>query len=402
MQRVFQLFAAALIGACLAAPARADASFDKWVQDFWPVAKADGVARATYDRAFSGVTPDPEVLEKAKYQPEFVKPLWEYVRHAASEKRVATGRELLVRHADLLDRIEQRYGVDRHIVVAIWGLESTYGEVLDDPKIVRGVVRSLATLAWGDPRRARFGRQQLLAALKIVQNGDIAAEALTGSWAGAMGHTQFIPTTYQAYAVDFDGDGRRDMWNGPVDALASTASYLNESGWVSGRTWGYEVALPTDFDYRLADVETSRPLGEWERLGVRRARGEAFPGGGDKAVLLAPAGASGPAFLLLRNHYVIKRYNNATAYALAVGHLADRLRGGEPFAQAWPVSDRPLSKDETAELQGHLARVGLYQGAIDGKIGAQSRAAIRAFQSGRGLAADGFPGVRLLEALRSG
>lgn len=298
MQRVLYLITAVLLFLWIPAAAQAQASFDQWVKDFWPVAKSEGISATTYNRAFSGVTPDPEVLEKAKYQPEFVKPLWDYIRHGASEKRVATGRELLARHAALLDRIEQAYGVDRHIVVAIWGLESTYGEVLDDPKIVRSVVRSLATLAWGDPRRARFGRQQLLAALKIIQNGDIPADALTGSWAGAMGHTQFIPTTYQAYAVDFDGDGRRDMWNGPVDALASAASYLNESGWVAGRTWGYEVVLPRDFDYRLADVETSQALGAWDRLGVRRAGGEPYPRAEDTAVLLAPAGASGPASTL--------------------------------------------------------------------------------------------------------
>ncbi|MBA3519665.1 MAG: lytic murein transglycosylase [Rhizobiales bacterium] len=402
MRRARHLIATVLIGVLMSGEARAEASFDGWVRDFWPVAQAEGISRATYENAFRGVTPDPEVLEKAQFQPEFVKPMWDYVRNAASEKRVATGRDMLAQHGALLDRIEAAYGVDRHILVAIWGMESSYGEVLSDPKIVRSVVRSLATLAWGDKRRARFGRQQLLAALKIVERGDIAIDGLTGSWAGAMGHTQFIPTTYQAYAVDFDGDGRRDMWNSPVDALASAGNYLNKSGWVGGKTWGYEVVLPTDFDYRLADVETSHALGEWERLGVRRAGGEGFPRPEDKGVLLAPAGASGPAFLLLRNHYVIKRYNNATAYALGVGHLADQLRGGGAFVQAWPSSERPLSREETAELQGHLIRVGLYQGAIDGKIGPRSRAAIRAFQSGRGLKADGFAGVRLLEALRSG
>jgi membrane-bound lytic murein transglycosylase B len=298
--------------------------------------------------------------------------------------------------------IEARYGVDRHILVAIWGMESSYGEVLHNPKIVKPLVRSLATLAWADPRRRKFARTQLIAALKIVQRGDISAEALTGSWAGAMGHTQFIPTTFEAYAVDFDGDGRRDMWSSPVDALASAGNYLQKSGWVSGHSWGYEVALPQGFDYRLLDRETTLTLAEWERLGVRRVRGEGFPRPADKAELLAPAGANGPAFLLLRNHFVIKRYNNATAYALGVGHLADRLRGGEAFAQAWPASDRPLSRDETAELQQHLARVGLYEGAIDGKIGPRSRAAIRAFQSKSGMIADGFAGVRLLETIRSG
>lgn len=401
MRRLRHLFATVLFGLLLTGPAGANADFDRWVRDFWPAASAEGISRATFEAAFSGITPDPEVLEKAQFQPEFVKPMWDYVASAASEKRVATGRAMLVQHKELLDRIEARYGVDRHILVAIWGMESSYGEVLSNPKIVRSVVRSLATLAWGDPRRAKFGRQQLIAALKIVERGDISIRGLTGSWAGAMGHTQFIPTTYQAYAVDFDGDGRRDMWNTPVDALASAANYLNKSGWNAGKSWGYEVVLPQGFDYRLVDKEATHTLAEWDRIGVRRARGEAYPRPEDKAVLVAPAGANGPAFLMLRNHFVIKRYNNATAYALGVGHLADRLRGGDAFVQAWPTADRPLSRDEMAELQQHLARVGLYEGAIDGKIGPRSRAAIRAFQSGRGLVADGFAGMRLLETIRS-
>ncbi len=402
MRYLPHLLAAILVGCGLSSGARAEPDFDRWVRDFWPAASAEGISRGTFEAAFAGVTPDPEVLEKAKFQPEFVRPMWDYIASAASEKRVASGRAMLAQHAALLDRIEARYGVDRHILVAIWGMESSYGEVLADPRIVKGVVRSLATLAWGDPRRAKFGRQQLIAALQIVERGDISISGLTGSWAGAMGHTQFIPTTYQAYAVDFDGDGRRDMWSTPVDALASAGNYLDKSGWVSGHSWGYEVVLPQGFDYRMIDTEMTQTLAEWDRLGVRRARGEGYPRPDDKAVLLAPAGAGGPAFLLLRNHFVIKRYNNATAYAVGVGYLADRLRGGEPFAQAWPASDRPLSKDEMVELQGHLARVGLYEGAIDGKIGPRSRAAIRAFQSGRGMVADGFAGVRLLETIRSG
>jgi membrane-bound lytic murein transglycosylase B len=274
--------------------------------------------------------------------------------------------------------------------------------VLGNPKIVKSVIRSLATLAYADPRRARFGRTQLIAALKILQRGDISLAGLTGSWAGAMGHTQFIPTTFEAYAVDFDGDGRRDIWNSIADALASTAHYLHKSGWVPGKTWGYEVALPQNFDYRLADDETERTLAEWESLGVRRARGERFPRPEDDAILIAPAGARGPAFLLVRNHFVIKRYNNATSYALAVGHLADRLRGGGAFVQSWPAEERPLTDAERAELQQLLARFGLYNGAIDGKIGPQSKEAIRAFQAGRGIPADGFVGVQLLQTLRSG
>jgi membrane-bound lytic murein transglycosylase B len=402
MRHALHLIVAIFMGATLVGVARADQGFDRWVQEFWPAARDAGISPATYQAAFRGVSPDPEVLEKARYQPEFVRPLWDYVASGVSEKRRLAGREMLVRHRDLLDRIEQAYQVDRHVVVAIWGMESSYGEVLDNPKIVRSVIRSLATLAYADQRRARFGREQLLAALKILERGDISLAGLTGSWAGAMGHTQFIPTTYEAYAVDFDGDGRRDIWNSHADALASTAHYLAQSGWLPGKTWGYEVMVPRDFDYRLADDETTRTLEEWERLGLRRVRSEAFPRPEDNAVLLAPAGASGPAFLLLRNHYVIKRYNNATSYALAVGHLADRLRGGPEFAQPWPAEDRPLTDQERAELQQLLARAGLYNGAIDGKIGPQSRAAVRAYQNGRGMPADGYVGVRLLEKMRSG
>lgn len=380
----------------------ADAGFDRWVQEFWPTARSAGISRDIYDAAFRGLTPDPDVLEKARYQPEFVSPMWVYVTRRVGEQRIATGREMLVTHRALLDRIEAAYGVDRHILVSIWGLESSYGEVLDNPNIVKSVIRSLATLAYADPRRSRFGRQQLVAALKILQRGDISLANMTGSWAGAMGHTQFIPTTYEAYAVDFEGDGRRDIWTSPVDALASAANYLNRSGWVSGKTWGYEVALPQSFNYRLAEDGESRTISQWMGLGVVRASGAAFPRPADKAVLIAPAGASGPAFLMLRNHYVIKRYNNSTAYSLAVGHLADRLRGGGAFLQPWPADERPLTSEESVELQRHLAALGYYDGAIDGKIGPLSRAAIRAYQARLGMAADGFAGLQLLETLRSG
>jgi membrane-bound lytic murein transglycosylase B len=400
--RRFILSLAAILSFAWASAASAASSFDAWVRDFWPAAHAEGVSRPTYERAFAGVTPDPEVLEKAQNQAEFVRPLWDYIDSAASEKRVANGREMLARNGALLDRLEAHYGVDKHILVAIWGMESSYGEALANPKIMKSVVRSLATLAWGDARRARFGRQQLLAALKILERGDISVDGLMGSWAGAMGHTQFIPTTYEAYAVDFDGDGRRDVWNSPVDALASAANYLQKSGWVPGKTWGYEVVLPQDFDYEKAYGEVTHTLAKWERLGVRRANGQGFPRPDDNGELFAPAGANGPAFLLLRNHFVIKRYNNATSYALAVGHLADRLRGADTFVQPWPAAERPLTGPERMELQQLLAQYGLYQGAIDGKIGPGSRAAIRAYQSRRGMIADGYAGAQLLATLKSG
>jgi membrane-bound lytic murein transglycosylase B len=215
-----------------------------------------------------------------------------------------------------------------------------------------------------------------------------------------MGHTQFIPTSYQAYAVDVDGDGRRNIWTSPADALGSAANLLAKSGWVSGKTWGYEVALPDGFDYRLAEGETTRTLAQWAKAGVRRAGGKDFPRPDDKAVLLAPAGARGPAFLMLRNHFVIKRYNNAMAYALAVGHLADRLKGAGPLARDWPRGERPLTRDETRELQERLAQAGHYSGTIDGRIGPQSRAAIMAYQASAGMEPDGHPGAKLLTRLR--
>ncbi len=404
MRRSCGLVAIFLFFAGLAFPAQAQsqAGFQRWVAGFWPSAQAAGISRSTYERGFRGVRLDPTVLEKARYQPEFVRPLWDYVDSAVSQKRLANGKTKLRQHRALLDALERRYGVDRHILVAIWGMESSYGEVLDNPKIVKSVIQSLATLAYGDRKRARFGRRQLLAALKILQRGDVSPSGLTGSWAGAMGHTQFIPTTYNAYAVDFDGDKRRNIWTSPADALASAANYLKKAGWVGGKTWGYEVVLPRRFNFQLADGDTTRTLGQWQKIGIARTGGRSFPRPNDRAELLLPSGAKGPAFLLLRNHFVIKRYNNATSYALAIGHLADRLAGGGAFAQAWPRSERPLSRTETRELQAKLARAGHYKGKIDGKIGPMSRAAIRAFQVHAGLDADGYAGFTLLNRLRGG
>ncbi|HMB48794.1 MAG TPA: lytic murein transglycosylase, partial [Afifellaceae bacterium] len=256
--------------------AAADAAFDRWVQEFWRTARAAGISADTYNRAFSGVTPDPEVMEKARFQPEFVKPMAQYVFQAVSDKRLNDGRRKLSEFDHLLDAVERHYGVDRHVVVAIWGMESSYGQVLGNPKIVRNIIRSLATLAYADARRSRFARKQLIASLKILQRGDISVRDMTGSWAGAMGHTQFIPTTFEAYAVDFDGDGRRNVWS-EVDALASTANYLKKAGWQSGKTWGYEVVLPQGFDYRLADSDRSMTLAEWSGHNIRRPDGRSFP-----------------------------------------------------------------------------------------------------------------------------
>lgn len=379
---------------------RADGGFDRWVDRFRMTALAEGISISTYDRAFAGVTPDPTVLEKASRQAEFVTPVWDYLASAVSERRIVNGRAELSNWKRWLDRIEATYHVDRHIVVAIWGMESSYGAVLQNPNIVRSVIRSLATLAYAGGKRKKFGRRQLLAALAILQRGDVAPQRMTGSWAGAMGHTQFIPTTYNAYAVDIDGDGRRNIWTSVPDALASTAAYLKKSGWVTGKTWGYEVALPRGFDFGLGDNKAKRTLAEWRRHGVRRVNGRSFPRPDDEAYLLLPAGAGGPAFLMLKNFRVIKRYNNADAYALAVGHLADRLRGSGPLAADWPRSERPLTRTQIMELQRLLVRQGYATGGIDGKIGSKTRRAIRGFQSRRGMPADGYASTRLLGLLQ--
>jgi membrane-bound lytic murein transglycosylase B len=317
-----------------------------------------------------------------------------------SDERVSDGLAMLKTYGKTLARIEARYGVDRYAVLAIWGVESHYGQVFEKPGAVKETIRSLATLAYAGGSRAKYGRQQLIAAMKIVQHGDISVKAMTGSWAGAMGHTQFIPTTYNHYAVDFDGDGRRNIWTSIPDALASTANYLKRAKWQTGKTWGYEVVFAPGFDPKKAGSK-ERSLGDWQKLGVIRAGGKAFPRAGDRATLFAPYGNSGPAFLALANFRVIKRYNNANSYALAVGHLADRLRGGGPFVTDWPESERPLSSEQRARVQKLLADRGLYSGPIDGKIGAGTRDAIRAFQQKIGLPANGFDSLRLLQRLEA-
>lgn len=375
-------------------------AFDNWVRDFWPKARAAGVSANTYNAAFAGVRPDPTIIKSASNQAEFVRPIWSYLDSAISKKRLANGKEKLIQYRRTLDAIEARYGVDRHIVVAVWGMESSYGAVLNNPKIVKSVIRSLATLAYADNRRKKFGRQQLIAALKILERGDIDPAGMTGSWAGAMGHTQFIPTTYQAYAVDFDGDGRRNIWTSIPDALGSTAAYLKKMGWQTGKTWGYEVKLSGNFNFEYADEKTQRTLADWQRLGVNRPSGRNFPRPSDKAVLFMPSGAGGPAFLLLKNFRVIKRYNNANAYALAVGHLGDRLRGGTTFTKTWPRDAKPLTRTQRKSLQKLLRTKGYYSGSVDGKIGPVSRAAIRRFQKSIGKIPDGYASTAILGRLQ--
>lgn len=382
--------------------ARADAAFQNWVAQYQAEARRAGINDAVLAQAFSGVTaPDESVLRSARYQPEFVRPIWEYLDSAVSSRRIANGQAMLREHAVALDRIEEATGVSKYIVVAIWGMESSYGAVLENRNIVKPVIRSLATLAYADENRRRFGSEQLLAALQILQRGDTTADQMYGSWAGAMGHTQFIPTTYLAHSADFDGDRRSDIWQNVPDALYSTANYLRASGWVPGHTWGYEVRIPQGFDWRLADETTQRTLAQWQQMGIVRTRDRSFPRPGDQAKLVAPAGAGGPAFLMLRNFDVIKRYNNATSYALAVGHLADRLKGFGGFQSGWPRNLQPLTRAQVEQLQTLLNQRGFSTGGVDGRIGPNTRGAIRAFQASIGQVPDGYASTDLLARLSS-
>ena len=370
-------------------------SFSEWKASFRDQALKAGISPLVFDNAFKDITPDMGVIKADRSQPEFTRPVWEYLDGALSPLRVRNGQRLLEQNAELLSRIEQRYGVDRQALVSVWGMESNFGTFQGN----KSVIRSLATLAY-EGRRPTFAQSQLIAALKIIQEGDIAPEKMLGSWAGAMGQTQFIPTTYETHAVDFDGDGRRDIWNSSADALASTAHYLQSSGWKQGQPWGFEVKLPADFDYAQADGSVRKTVAEWQSLGVQVPASAA---GAEQlsATLLLPAGYKGPGFLVLDNFRAILRYNNSSSYALAVGLLSERFNGGGLIKGDWPKDDRPLSRSERVELQTLLNARNYDAGNADGIIGANTRKAIRSAQQALGWPADGYPSHKLLESLRN-
>jgi len=369
--------------------------FGNCVAAFWPQAERRGVARATFDRYTAGLTPDLSIMDLLDAQPEFNKSPWDYLDLLVSDERIARGRELLTQYASIFASVERAYGVDRHIVAAIWGVESNYGTMGGD----RSVLRSTATLACVGRRRDYF-REEFLSALEILQRGDVAPDHLIGSWAGAFGPTQFMPTSFKRFAVDFDGDGRRDVVDSIPDVVASTANNLKIDGWVTGESWGYEVVLPPNFDFLLADHSRQMMVGQWQALGIRRASEKLFPRLTERAEVFLPAGARGPAFLLLPNFRVIMKYNPAEAYALAIGHLADRLAGGGPFLHPWPRDERALSMAERYELQQLLGSRGFDLGTPDGMLGPKTRAAIRNFQVATGQIPDGFPSSSVLDRLR--
>ena len=378
-------------------PAIDHAEFAAFIETLWPDALAKSISRATFDAALAAIMPDPSVLALAEKQPEHDRAIWEYLALLVSDERADAGRAKLAELAPTLDAIEQAYGVDRSIVVAIWGIESAYGTAMGS----RSVIQSLATLAWKGGNRAAFGRRELLAALQILERRDIDPAAMTGSWAGAMGHTQFIPSTFNAHAVDFDRDGRRDIWRTIPDALASTANYLKASGWRTQEPWGFEVVLPGGFD--LAITETGeKSLAQWRQIGLQRSDTVlAMPDSSIKATLLLPAGIRGPAFLVTANFRAILKYNNAVSYAIGVGMLADRIKGAGRLNVAWPQDERPLLRAEREELQKLLVARGFVSGDIDGIIGSQTRAALKGWQRAKGLPPDGFPSPRYLDMLRS-
>ncbi len=373
----------------------ADAGFQQWIKVFRDRAISQGIDATTFRQAFRGVRYDPDVIKRDRNQSEFTKTIWDYLDSAASDSRIENGKAALAKHRGQLDAIEARYGVEKEVVVAVWGLESNYGTFRGK----NDVVQSLATLAY-DGRRGAFFEQQLVAALKILQNGDTSPRNMTGSWAGAMGHTQFMPTSYLDYAVDFAGDGRRDIWaDDPSDALASTAAYLAKFGWVNGQPWGVEVTLPGGFDYALASRKITKTPGEWANLGVTATNGAAVANHGAGAILL-PAGGKGAAFMVFKNFAVIERYNAADAYVIGVGHLSDRIKGGPAIQASWPRGDRALTFDERQEMQRLLTAAGFDTQGVDGKIGPKTLDAVRAFQNSRGLAADGYASLTLLQTLR--
>jgi membrane-bound lytic murein transglycosylase B len=369
--------------------------FQDWIAGFRARALQSGITAETLDAGLARVEYLPDVVRKDRSQNEFTKTIWDYLDTAVSDGRIELGQTALRENAALLDEIEARYGVDRHIVVAIWGLESSYGSYRGDIP----TISALATLAF-DGRRGRFFENQLMLALRILQDGDVAPANMKGSWAGAMGHTQFMPTSWDAYAVDFNGDGKRDIWSDdPTDALASTAAFLAGFGWTTGQPWGVEVRLPAGFDYTFARDTNRQTTDYWASIGVLGADGHPVVYRGTATIVL-PAGARGAAFMLFRNFNVLEHYNTADAYVIGVGHLADRLRGGPAIQAAWPRDDRALTFDERKELQMRLNTAEFGPLAEDGLVGPRTISAVRSWQKASGMIPDGYASLLALNRLR--
>lgn len=387
---------AVLAAALFAAPVSAQSDFRSCLAGLRGQAAASGISAATFDRAFSGVQPDMSVLEAMDNQPEFKTPIWDYIAGLVDEERVADGRAAMRQHAQALATAESRYGVDRHIIAGVWGVESNFGKDIGG----RPLVQSLATIACYGSRRRDYFRGELFATLRIIENGDIDPRRLIGSWAGAFGHTQFMPTTFHRLAVDLDGDGRRDVVDSVPDAVGSTANFLKKHGWVSGVPWGFEVRLPNRYG-GPSGRKTKRPLSIWAHLGITRIDGRPISGN-YAAGLLLPAGPEGPAFLVTSNFDALYSYNAAESYGLAIAVLSDRLRGAPGIRTAWPTDDPPLSRAERRELQRLLAVHGYEVGEPDGRIGQKTRDAIKDIERRMGMAPTGRAGGKVLQALKRG
>ena len=397
MQPRHLVLSSALVVSSFFGAAHADeAAFASCLAGLRAEAQAKGVSRATYDAHAAALVPDMTVIGFLDAQPEFVTPIWDYLAALVDDERVADGRAMLAEWASVLARVEAEYGVDAATVVAVWGVESNYGRNFGS----RPLLTSLSTLSCFG-RRQSFFRGEFFTTLKIIQDGHVAPERLTGSWAGAFGHTQFMPSTFMRLAVDFDGDGRRDLVDSVPDALASTANFLKRAGWRGDLPWGFEVSLPQGMDVSGAGRRNKQPISAWAARGVRRIDGAPMPAAATPAGLLLPAGKDGPAFLVTRNFDAVYSYNAAESYGLAIAHLSDRLRGGAPFATPWPTDDPGLSRAERRELQQLLIARGHDIGEADGMIGARTREALKLEQAALGLAADGRAGQRVLQALRA-
>jgi peptidoglycan lytic transglycosylase B len=389
--------AAILFAAALASPAQAQlvkpnsVQFEQFVADLWPDAQAKGITRGTFIRAFDGVTPDPKVIATTKKQPEYGKPAGLYINQIASPANAAEGRKKEAQYRSVFDAVETKYQVERWVILAIWGMETSYGALKDK----WDGIRSLATLAYAKYRDPYF-RNELLVALKIIQDGHVARNKFATSWAGAMGQTQFMPTNFVDYAVDFDGDGKRDIWTSVPDILGSTANYFAKAagGWKMGVPWGFEVVVPQGFDL----MKSHASFADWKTLGVKRADGKPFPDSGD-GILFFPAGLPGPAFIVTPNFDVIKDYNDSEVYALAIGHLADLMQGGGPLKAQWPAQGTQLPRDDRIAMQKKLAELGYDQTRFTAHIDFKMRDFVRAEQKKHGLVTDGQPNAALMEKM---
>ena len=376
--------------------------FAQWVETFRPRALAGGVSEATYRRVMGSIKPDTSVYALDRNQAEFSEETWQYLNRRVSDWRIRRGKEALREQASLLAKIERDYGVDRYTILGLWGMESAFGDVIDNMKHQRPVIPALAALAWGDSRRRPYWEKELLNALVIVERGWGTPANMIGSWAGAMGHTAWMPEVWLNVGIDYDRDGRVSPFGPPDDALASSARYLvNRGKYRRGESWGLEVRLPSGFNRRLADRSTRRTAATWQSLGIQPAKGQAFPPLGTAALWHPDPG--GPAFLIGQNFFALRSYNPSFNYSLAIAHLGDRIRGDGPFVQAFPGGERPPTLEEVQEIQRRLTQAGFDTDGTDGRVGRETMRAVRAFQQRAKMEpADGYAGVKLLERLRQG